>query len=371
MLGVPRGVAADQLQGAIGLYGENRASVSTREWMSVPVRLRRVEQQHMVGIGEHRLALLRAPKDAPPHQHDAVRRVGLCSALGRDMGPATEINDGDAQRFEQHLPHVRKVLFESLGISVVDFRCRAHVAAEGAAEPNPTHSIVLVRRGVFRRTQQRETVLADANHVLLFNAAEPYRYAHPLPGGAACTILSVEPHRALELDGRHAPGDAEHPERPFRRGYGLSSPRAVWLHWELLHLVARQAGRLALEDSLLELAAEAVACVYRTPAPGRRASPPAERRRRDLVEAVKLMICERLEGPPSLTELAGELGCSPCHLSRTFHAAAGLSLRGYLGRLKARCPAAAPRPRAPPAAAAAGRSGRAPPPPPWSLARGT
>jgi AraC-like DNA-binding protein len=48
------------------------------------------------------------------------------------------------------------------------------------------------------------------------------------------------------------------------------------------------------------------------------------------------MISERLEGPPSLTELAGTLGCSPCHLSRSFHAAAGLSLRGYLGRLKAR-----------------------------------
>ena len=239
-------------------------------------------------------------------------------------------------RAQPEAPHARKVLLESLGISVVDFRCRARVAAEGAEEPNPTHSIVLVRRGMFRRTQQRETVLADANHVLLFNAAEPYRYAHPLPGGDACTILTVETHRALELVGRHAPGDAEHPERPFGRGHGLSSPRAMWLHWELLHLVARQAGRLALEDALAELADEAVSCVYRTPAPIRRASAPAERRRRELVEAVKLMISERLEGPPSLTELAFELGCSPYHLSHTFRAAAGLSLRGYLRRLKAR-----------------------------------
>jgi AraC-like DNA-binding protein len=110
----------------------------------------------------------------------------------------------------------------------------------------------------------------------------------------------------------------------------------MWLHWELLHLVARQAGRLALEDALAELADEAVSCVYRTPAPIRRASAPAERRRRELVEAVKLMISERLEGPPSLTELAFELGCSPYHLSHTFRAAAGLSLRGYLRRLKAR-----------------------------------
>ena len=233
-------------------------------------------------------------------------------------------------------PHTRQVLFESLGISVVDFRCRAHVAAEGGEEPNPTHSIVLVRRGVFRRTQQRETVLADANHVLLFNAAEPYRYAHPLPDGDACTILTVETHRALELVGRHAPADAEHPERPFRRGAGLSSPRAVWLHWELLRLVASKANRLALEDTLAELAHEAVACAYGALVPDRGASPCAQRRRRDLVEAVKLMISERLGGPPSLTELADVLGCSPYHLSHTFHGTAGLSLRGYVRRLRAR-----------------------------------
>jgi len=232
--------------------------------------------------------------------------------------------------------NARRVLFESLGISVVDFQCHAHVAADGAEEPNPTHSIVLVRRGVFRRTQQRETVLADPNHVLLFNAAEPYRYAHPLPGGDACTILTVETDRALELVGRHAPVDAEHPERPFRRGHGLSSPRTVWLHWEFLNLIARGAGRLALEDALAELANEAVACVYGAPVPSRRASPSTQRRRRDLVETVKLMISERLERPPSLTELADVLDCSPYHLSHTFHATAGLSLRRYLRRLRAR-----------------------------------
>ncbi len=232
--------------------------------------------------------------------------------------------------------NARRVLFESLGISVVDFQCHAHVAADGAEEPNPTHSIVLVRRGVFRRTQQRETVLADPNHVLLFNAAEPYRYAHPLPGGDACTILTVETDRALELVGRHAPVDAEYPERPFRRGHGLSSPRTVWLHWEFLNLIARGAGRLALEDALAELANEAVACVYGAPVPSRRASPSTQRRRRDLVETVKLMISERLERPPSLTELADVLDCSPYHLSHTFHGTAGLSLRRYLRRLRAR-----------------------------------
>src|SRR5436309_15404268 len=133
----------------------------------------------------------------------------------------------------------------------VDFRCHAHRAAgDGPEEPNPTHSIVLVRRGVFQRTERRERVLADPNHVMLFNAAEVYRYAHPLPGGDACTILTVATDRAVELVGRHAPVDAAHPERPFRRGPGPSSPRTVWLHGALLTLIARGAGRLARDDAL-------------------------------------------------------------------------------------------------------------------------
>jgi methylphosphotriester-DNA--protein-cysteine methyltransferase len=231
----------------------------------------------------------------------------------------------------------RRVLVESLGMTVVDFDCHAHVAtADGVEEPNPTHSIVLVRRGVFRRTRQRETVIADANHVLLFNAAEPYRYAHPLPGGDASTILTVATPRALELVGRYAPAEAEDPERPFLRGHGLSSQRAMWLHWELLHLMERQASLLAVEDAMSDLASEAVGCIYHPGIPSRCGSPSARRRRRDLVEAAKLMINGRLDTLPSLTELAGALGCSPFHLSHAFHSSAGVSLRRYVGRLRAR-----------------------------------
>ena len=109
MLSVRRGIAADELQGAMSLYGENRAGVPARERMSVSVRLRRVEQQNMVGIGKHDLAPVRAPKHTPAHEHDAVRRVRLFTALRRDMGLATEIDDGDAERLEQHLPRVWRV----------------------------------------------------------------------------------------------------------------------------------------------------------------------------------------------------------------------------------------------------------------------
>ncbi len=233
----------------------------------------------------------------------------------------------------------RSTLLDAFGVSVVDFRCRAHVEPLGPEEPNRTHGIVFVRKGVFRRMRRGETLVADANHVLFFNAGEPYRYSHPLPGGDECTVLAVDTHRALELVAHHAPREAERPDSPFPIGHGLSSPRAARLQYELLGLVRGAASRLALEDVVAELADEAVGAVYRARdvrEKGARRSVPGRRRRRDLVEAAQLLINERVEAPPSLSELARTLGCSPFHLSRTFHRTAGLSLRRYAGRLRTR-----------------------------------
>jgi AraC-like DNA-binding protein len=235
-------------------------------------------------------------------------------------------------------PSTRRVLFESLGISVVDFRCHAGVERLGSEEPNPTHSIVFVRRGVFGRAHEHGTLVADPNYVLFFNAAQPYRYSHPVAGGDDCTILAVETSRALELVAGHSPRDPC-PERPFPVSHGLSSRRAAELHWELLRLIGQPALPLSLEDVLAELADEAIGSAYRLPGepvPRLVASAPARRRHRELAEAAKLLLNERLDAPPTLGELARDLGCSPFHLSRAFHGVVGLSLRQYLKRLRAR-----------------------------------
>ena len=231
------------------------------------------------------------------------------------------------------------MLFESSEISVVDFRCSEHGTKEGPEEPNPTHSIALIRRGVFRRTVRGRSFVADASHVLFFNASEGYRYAHPIPGGDDCTILTVSTPAALELVARYAPRHAERPETPFGLGHGLASARSAQLHYEFLSLVRQSSSQLALEDVVASLAEEAVRAAYapnQTSGDDAPLTALAQRRRRDFVEAAKLMINQRLESPPSLRSLARTLGCSPFHLSRTFHRTEGLSLRRYVGRLRAR-----------------------------------
>ena len=137
---------------------------------------------------------------------------------------------------------------------------------------------------------------------------------------------------------RHAPADAQRPERPFALGHGLASPRAARLHYELLTLARANAPKLLVEDVAAELVDEAIGSAYHARGLGRRSPPPSpgRRRRLELVEAAQVAVNESLEALPGLGELARELGCSPFHLSRTFHCTAGISLRAYAGRLRAR-----------------------------------
>src|SRR5262245_10645966 len=142
----------------------------------------------------------------------------------------------------------------------------------------------------------------------------------------------------MELVAHHAPQDVR-AERPFPRSHALSSRRAARLHWELLDLLGRPVPTLELEDALAELADEAVGNAYRapgTPPCDDKLSARARRGRREVVEAAKVVLSERLDGPPTLSELARRLGCSPFHLSRIFHAGLGVSVRRYLNRLRAR-----------------------------------
>jgi AraC-like DNA-binding protein len=238
--------------------------------------------------------------------------------------------------------HSRRVLFEAPGLAVSDFRCSAPVEPEGAEEPNLSDSIVFVRRGVFSLSHRHETFLADPASVLFFSRDEPYRYAHPLPGGDECTILSLSPALAREAVARHAPADSERREGPFRHGRALSSARSTALQYELLALLAERPLGIAVEDLLAEIVDESVRAAYAD----RGGDPPREgnglaarRRHRDLAEAARLALNARLADPPALGELARSLGCSPFHLSRLFRRVTGLPLRRHLARLRARAAA--------------------------------
>jgi AraC family transcriptional regulator len=233
-------------------------------------------------------------------------------------------------------PVVPEVVARGLDVEVLDYRCRAGVHPPGPEEHNDRHSIVFVRRGVFSRSVRGEGLIADSNHVLFFNAHEPYRIEHPVAGGDDCTIFSLSATVARELVARHAPRRAERTAGPFDFRQALSAPHALRAQYELLAR-ARATDRLDFEDGLVALLDDVVASVseQRTA----REDAAAQRRHRDLVEAAKAEVHRDLARTPSLSALAQHLDCSPFHLSRIFPRVAGLSLRAYVGRLRTRAAA--------------------------------
>ncbi len=229
------------------------------------------------------------------------------------------------------------VLFRGVGVEVVDFHCRAPLEAMGREEPNPTHSIVFVRRGLFALGGRGQALLADPTQILFFNRAQPYCYAHPVPGGDRCTILTLETGPALAAVARWEPRDADRPETPFRRGHALSTARSARLHAELLAALRSGSTPFFIEDTLAELVDESLRAAYRnTRRVESEGAGAGSRRRRDTVEAARLILNERYESPPRLGALASRLGCSPFHLSRIFRRLTGLSPRHYVNRLRTR-----------------------------------
>ncbi len=245
----------------------------------------------------------------------------------------------DVQTRTTALTQRRRVLADRLGVVVEDFRCTAHVHPKGPEEVNLKHSIVFIRRGVFIRQRGKESVVADANYILFFNAGEPYRIAHPVPGGDDCTILSIPSPLALELVARHLPQQEARGNAPFPFGFALSPPRAARLQLELLRKI-RSPAEAALDEVLIELmetAVRAAGATHCTPWGGKRLLTAATaRRHRELADAAKVGISSSVGNAPSLTGLARALGCSAFHLSRVFRAQVGLNLRTYYARLRTR-----------------------------------
>ncbi len=221
----------------------------------------------------------------------------------------------------------RDDLGNAFGVTISDYRCRAHPHADGPEEANESHAIVFVRRGVFRRTRRKKAVTADANRVIFFNPGEPYRVSHPIDGGDDCTVLSMSPARARELmiarDRRL--GDGATVEFPW--DHAVVPVRLARLHVEVLARARRGDGELLLEDAVAELLAAAIALPD---------DKYVSRRHHDAVERASLAIAANVERPPSLSRLASELEYSPFHLSHVFRRSRGLSLRAYHSGLRAR-----------------------------------
>jgi len=217
-------------------------------------------------------------------------------------------------------------LLKTPSVSVEDVYCRGSCRHQSAEECAGTTQLVFPYRGVYVRHMGRDEAVAEANQVLFFNAGEPYRVSHPVPGGdASLTLLVDEPLlRELTPPGFLRDGAAF----AFRRQRLRIDPRAQALVALLRH---------SLREKIAEpLEAEGLALtlVRRSLGPRTTHAAGASFGRQRLVDRAKLVLASDLARRWTLAEIASELRASPVYLTQVFQQVEGVPLYRYQLRLR-------------------------------------
>lgn len=220
-------------------------------------------------------------------------------------------------------------LLDTGTVRVRDVHCRGTCRHRSAEECTTATHLVFPYRGVYVRHVGSEQSVADANHVLFFNAGEGYQVSHPVAGGDHSFVLVLAPEILVEL----AP-----PSLLRRRGEPLFKAANLRIDARAQALVALL--RHGLQQGVVEdLEAEGLLLTLVCRSLGERTAraPQATHARRRLVDRAKLLLAGDLSRRWTLAEIAAELGGSPVYLTQAFQQVEGLPLYRYQLRLRLAC----------------------------------
>lgn len=198
------------------------------------------------------------------------------------------------------------------------------------------HHVVLPEQAVGIVHRDGERVVATPNHAIFYDAHQSYRREILNPRGDHAFFVEVDPSLLREMsepDGR----------APFTSGFAFRFTHGPldavsWVSARLVvcHLLSgREADRLAVEETLIEIVHRTVAGAHRSRGePGRRAT--VNPHSASAVEEAKERIAANVPENLSLEVLARELRVSPFHLARTFRRRTGYTMRGFRRHLRVR-----------------------------------
>jgi AraC-like DNA-binding protein len=218
-------------------------------------------------------------------------------------------------------------LLDSGTVAVRHVDCRGTCRHRSAEECASHTHFVFPYRGVYLRHVGNEQAVADANHVLFFNAVQGYRVSHPVAGGDASLVLSVSEPTLRELvPGHLAAEEAGH--LVFNQQHLRIDARAQALVMLLKHTLAH--------GSIEPLEAEGLSLTLVSRAIGPRTArePGATYARRRLVDRVKVLLAGDLSRRWTLAEIAREIRGSPVYLTQVFQQVERLPLYRYHLRLR-------------------------------------
>ena len=219
-----------------------------------------------------------------------------------------------------------KRLLDTETVALRNVRCGGACRHRSPEECASATQLVFPYRGIYMRHVGGDQAVADANHVLFFNAGEAYQVSHPIAGGDASLSLALsEPlldelaPRAL-LNGRGPLG--------FRRQHRRIDPRAQALVALLRHGLDNETIEpLEAEDLVLTL-------VCRSLGPRTSHQPGSTYARRRLADRVKILLAGDLSRRWALAEIAAEIRGSPVYLTQVFQQVEGIPLYRYHLRLR-------------------------------------
>lgn len=217
-------------------------------------------------------------------------------------------------------------LLETDTVAVRHVRCRGSCRHRSAQECAQVTHLVFPYRGVYLRHVGAAQAVADANHVLFFNAGEGYQVSHPVEGGDASLVLSlpepilreVVPQALLNRGGALG----------FRGQHQRIDPRAQ----ALVALLRHSLDRGSIEP--LEAESLSLTLVCRSLGPRSSHEPGATHARRRLVDRVKILLAGDLSRRWTLEQIAAEIGGSPVYLTQAFRQVEGIPLYRYHLRLR-------------------------------------
>ncbi|WP_095199722.1 helix-turn-helix transcriptional regulator [Mesorhizobium carmichaelinearum] len=213
------------------------------------------------------------------------------------------------------------------GIAKVrDVLCSGECRHRSDEECTSATHLVFPYRGVFVRHVGRNDAVAEANQLLFFNEAEPYRVSHPVEGGDACLDLVIEEGQLRELTPKGQLRSSG--VLGFRRQRRRIDPRAQALVALLRHSLRRNVAE-TLETETLALTLVRRSLGERTShvagaSPGRQ----------KLVDRAKLVLASDLSRRWTLAEIAAEVGVSPVYLTQMFQQVEAMPLYRYHLRLR-------------------------------------
>lgn len=207
-------------------------------------------------------------------------------------------------------------------VSLRNVRCDGACRHRSAEECASSTNLVFPYRGVYVRHVGSDQSVADANHMLFFNAGEGYQVSHPVDGGDACLSVALPDAMLEELAPRalmRQGGD----KVGFNRQSQPIDPRAQALVALLRHNLER--------DSIEPLEAEALllTLIGRSLGPRSSREATATHARRRLADRVKVLLASDLSRRWTLADIGAETGCSPVYLTQVFRQVEGVPLYRY------------------------------------------